>query len=89
MSGSQFNLTGYWNDILLFTESNSSSALDVGGQWQGILFAPNGLAKVQGSSNLSVAGSIIADQVQTSGSNWSLAALEESGGGAPSLSLIE
>ena len=92
VAGSNFNLTGYWNDILLFTESNSSSALDVsgsGGQWQGILFAPNGLAKVQGSSNLSIAGSIIADQVQMSGSDWSLAALEESGGGAPSLSLIE
>lgn len=77
--------------MLLFTESSSSSALDAsggGGVWQGIFFAPNGRALVQGSNNLSVSGAIIADEVHTSGSDWSLDA-EDYVGGDPAFKLVE
>ncbi len=92
VSGSQFTLTPYWNDVLLFTEDSSSSAMDLsgsGGDWEWILFAPNGQVKVSGSNNQSISGSIVADAIEASGSNWSLTALDYYAGGAPAVSLVE
>jgi hypothetical protein len=91
LNGSNFNLTAYWDDLLFFTTNSSSSAMDIagsGGNWTGILFAPNGKAKVNGQSNLSISGSIIADQVQVSGSNLNLTALDGSSGD-PGTRLVE
>lgn len=78
ISGSNFNLTPYWNSVLLFTYNTSSSALDVsgsGGQWEGLILAPRGKAKIAGSGNWSFSGAVIADQVQVSGSSFSMTAL--------------
>ncbi|MBI4570391.1 MAG: Tad domain-containing protein [Chloroflexi bacterium] len=92
ISGSNFNLTPYWNNVLMFTEDASSSALDVsgsGGTWQGILLAPNGKAKVAGSGNFAYSGSIIGDTVQVSGSNFSITALDYGFAGPPVVQLVE
>ena len=72
VSGSSFNLTGYWNDMLVMAFSDSGSAIDAsgsGGSWDGAMYAPNGQAKIAGSDGLSVGGTIIADQVVLSGSD--------------------
>jgi hypothetical protein len=92
ISGSNFNLTPYWNNILLFTSSNDSAALDVsgsGGEWTGIMLAKNGHAKVQGSGNLSLSGSIMANTIKISGSDFSLTAMEEATGGPNTVALKE
>ena len=94
ISGSDFNLTPYWEEILLFSEDSSSSAIDMsgsGGNWEGIIMALNGLVKVQGSNNLSISGSIIADLVHVSGQDFSLDATnyENSGPVSGSGRLVE
>ena len=81
VSGSNFTLTAYWNNILLFTESSSSSALDAsgsGGSWTGIMLAEYGNAKVQGSSNLTISGSVMANTISVSGSDFNLTAMNSS-----------
>jgi Flp pilus assembly protein TadG len=91
ISGSNFNISAYWNDVLAFTESNSDSAMDLsgsGGDWQGMILARYGRIKFQGSSNLSVSGSLIGDRVYLSGSTWSLQALDASEGD-PAIKLVE
>ncbi len=62
-----------------------------GGNWEGYIFAPNGRAKIQGSSNLSISGSIVADRVTVSGSDFSLNASDLLAGIAapPSYRLVE
>ncbi len=80
ISGSDFNLTPYYEDILAFSAASDGSAIDMsgsGGSWAGIILAPDGAVKLQGSDNLSVSGSIVGDRVIVSGSNFSLT----SGGG--------
>ena len=75
ISGSNFNVTGYWNDVLAFSARNGDGAIDMsgsGGSWTGFIIAPNGQIKVAGSSNLSIQGSIIGDRVQVSGSDFSI-----------------
>ncbi|HUF53309.1 MAG TPA: pilus assembly protein TadG-related protein [Dehalococcoidia bacterium] len=77
VSGSDFNLTGYWNGVLFYSSASHDSAIDIsgsGGDWTGIIHAPHGKVKFQGSSNLSVTGSIIADSMVLSGSDWSISA---------------
>ncbi len=80
ISGSDFNLTPYYEDILAFSAASSGSAIDMsgsGGSWTGLIYAPDGAVKLQGSNNLSVSGSVVADRVIISGSNFSIT----SGGG--------
>lgn len=77
VSGGNFNLKAYWQDILLYTYSTDSSAMDIsasGGTWTGLLLAPRGKAKMQGSSSFTITGAVIADRVYISGSNFNLAA---------------
>ncbi len=91
LSGSNFQLTANWNDILMWAESNSSSAMNIsgsGGSWIGLMVAPNGKINFSGSSNLSVSGGLLADQVSASGSDWDLAAIDE-GSGAPAIRLVQ
>jgi hypothetical protein len=92
VSGSNFALTPYWNDVLLFTSSTSSSALDVngsGGSFTGLIIAPNGNAKIQGSNNLSIRGSVLANTISVSGSDFSLTALEDISPTTGKISLVE
>ncbi|MBM3926808.1 MAG: hypothetical protein FJ320_12725 [SAR202 cluster bacterium] len=77
LSGSDYNLTPYWNGVLAFATSGSPSAIDASGSngsWTGIMYAPIGKVKIAGSSGLSIASSIIGDTVVLSGSNFSLQA---------------
>jgi cytoskeletal protein CcmA (bactofilin family) len=92
VSGSNFNLTPYWNDVLLFTASNDSSALDVsgsGGSFVGLMIAENGHAKIQGSSNLSIRGSVLANTIAVSGSAFTLSALLEADPSTGRVALVE
>ena len=80
ISGSNFNLTAYFDGILAFSSASHDAAIDMsgsGGSWTGLIVAPNGRTKVQGSNNLSLAGSIITDRATVSGSDFTLV----SGGG--------
>ncbi|HUF53710.1 MAG TPA: pilus assembly protein TadG-related protein [Dehalococcoidia bacterium] len=71
ISGSNFNIKPYWNDVLLFTTSSTSSAADLsgsGGTWEGYIYVPNGKAKLNGSGNFSVKGAVIGGNIELSGS---------------------
>ena len=75
ISGSDFDLTAYANDVLALSESSASNSLDVsgsGGSWTGMLLAPNGGAQLQGSDNLGISGGVIADSILVGGSNFTL-----------------
>ena len=94
LSGSDYTLTPYWNDILLFATSNEPSAVVASGSegsWTGIIYAPNGQAQVAGSAGLSLVSSIIADTVVLSGSNFSIKAIMRApaGTGTPQFALVE
>lgn len=67
-------LTPFYQSVLAFTTASGNNAINLSassGTWSGLLYAPNGQAAVSGSSN-SYAGSIWADTVALSGSNWNL-----------------
>ena len=92
VSGSNFNLTPFWNDVLLFSDDSFPKGIDIsgsGGNWEGIVLAPNGLAKIAGSSNFAYSGAVIADVVQISGSNTSLTAIDYGQGGPATVALVE
>lgn len=75
LSGSNFDIKGFWNDVLLFSDRASDPAMDLsgsGGNWEGYIFAPNARVKVQGQDGLSIEGSIIAKHVNVSGSDFSI-----------------
>jgi hypothetical protein len=92
-SGSDFDLHSQWNSVLFYTASSSSSALDVsgsGGAWQGLMLAPNGNAKVQGSANQTLSGSVMANTIKSvSGSDFTITALTEEVGGPATVALKE
>ena len=75
ISGSNFTLTPFFQDVLFYTDSTMNNALDVsgsGGTWEGYMLAPSGRAQISGSGNLSVNGSVIADEITVSGSDFTL-----------------
>ena len=75
ISGSNFDLTPYWQNVLLFSSSASPQAIDLsgsGGTWRGYINTPIGRVKLAGSSNLTLETSIVADQIQLSGSDLSI-----------------
>ncbi|MDA1061327.1 MAG: hypothetical protein O2895_00175 [Chloroflexi bacterium] len=75
VSGSDFILLPYWNDVLLFSSSSSPQAIDIsgsGGVWRGFINAPVGRVKIAGSGNLSLQSSVVAADIQMSGSNLSI-----------------
>ena len=83
ISGSNFTLTAYLNNVLTFSQGTSDVALKLsgsGGTWSGIHYAPNGTAELSGGSNLTVAGGIVAQRVKLNGSSMSInaAALQSS-----------
>ena len=95
LSGSDFDLSADPDDpngVLLFSYDDSSSALDLvgsGGSWTGIIHAPRGTAKMQGSDNLTVTGSIVSWKVQVSGSDFDMFAASQSGGVIEYIYLVE
>lgn len=95
VGGSDISLTPYWDNLLLFSYMNNDSALDFsgqGGRWEGLFYAPRGTAKIQGSDgssgSLDIVGSIIADQIRISGSNFTITAAFVSAEGS-GLALVE
>ena len=71
LSGADYVLTPYWNDILLFGLSDSPAAIQAsgsGGSWDGSMYAPIGQVKISGSSGLFVGGTVIANEIVMSGS---------------------
>ena len=75
LTGSDFNLTAYDEDVLAFSSASHENAIDMsgsGGSWIGLIIAPNGRARVQGSGNLSVNGGVMAESVTVSGSDFSI-----------------
>ena len=94
LSGSDFNLTGNFGGVLAFSAASHDSAIDLsgsGGNWTGLIYAPDGRVKVQGSNNLGISGGVVADRVNVSGSSFSFSAqgFGQGGGGAISVRLIE
>lgn len=87
ISGSNFDLSPYWNNVLIFSGDSGSGSEDAvkisgsGGTWRGYITATYGTVDFSGSANLSVQGSIIAWKVKLSGSSWSLTS-DESGAGS-------
>ena len=80
VSGGTFNVTPYSNGVFVYTEAVPNNAVNISGSnshWQGIIYAPNGDAVVSGSGNGVLAGSVVANKIKLSGSNWSL----QAGGG--------
>ena len=75
LSGANYNLTPYWNGILVFATSDSKSAIlasGSGGSWGGAMYAPNGQVNISGSSGLAIGGSVIADTIVVAGSDISV-----------------
>jgi hypothetical protein len=85
ISGSDFTLTPYKHDVLMYAQSSSETAIKLsgsGGSWGGYIYAPNGQVEISGSSHFSLEGSIIANKVKLSGSNWSIASHVDNDGRA-------
>ncbi len=77
LSGSNFTMTPYSKNVLLFSTNNGDDAVKLagsGGNWQGYQYAPNGSIELSGSGNQSIKGSIIANKVKFSGSDLSIIA---------------
>ncbi len=75
ISGNYWSLNSYRKDVLAYTTSSSSSAVNVsgnGGSWQGYLYAPNGHTIVSGNDGFSFNGSIISNTIDIQGNNWSI-----------------
>ncbi len=93
LAGSDFfDLNGYWNNVLAFSSASHDAAIDIsgsGGDWIGLINAPNGRVKFQGSNDLSLTGSIVADRVTISGQDFSLNAQDLGGPSASSIALVE
>lgn len=95
LSGSDQVLAPYVDDLLAFSNRGTGcdlAAFDMSGSnhdWKGIVYAPRGLVKMAGSSNTSLTGSIVAYTVEMSGSDISLIADADGGGGAPVFFLAE
>ena len=94
VGGSDFNLTGYYRNVLLFSSAcatcnpSAEPAIQAGGSggsWLGLINAPNGLAKISGgetsAGNRATFGSTVANRVDISGSNFEITATELDGEG--------
>ena len=84
ITGQNFNLLPYWNDILIFATGDDStattgkfaaSAKGDSGDWLGIIYAPNGEAAIEGNGGLSIISSVIADEVLLKGNDFILTGL--------------
>ena len=70
VSGSDFELKPYKNDVLLYSMGSGADAIKVsasGGNWEGMLYAPAGQVDFAGSSNMTLSGGIVAWTVKVSG----------------------
>ena len=94
ISGSDHDLRAYHpSGVLLYSEDNGpGDALDItgsGGQWEGIMYAPNGDAKVSGQGNLNYEGSIVAQNVSVGGNGMTITSSSLVDNGNPVVRLVE
>jgi hypothetical protein len=98
ITGNGVNVTGYapvadgaYTPLMFFSNAGSppacnTTAIQFSGSdmsWEGLMFAPNGAVQMSASSsNATVNGSIIANTVSVSGSNFEIN-WQDDGGGAP------
>lgn len=75
ISGSDFDLTPFKDGVLMFSDGDNDVALKLsasGGDWGGLLYAPNGTAVVSGSDDWALSGGIVAETVTLAGSEFSI-----------------
>lgn len=94
ISGSDHNLTAYHpNGILLYSEATGpGDVIDVtgaGGGWTGVIYAPNGDAKITGQSNLVFDGSVVAQNVTVAGNGMTINSSTLVDNGNPVVRIIE
>lgn len=73
VSGTGHNFTAARNNVLFYSLSNSSRAIDVsaqGGQWTGICFAPNGHVSYSASDQHIYNGGIVAQTIEITGQDF-------------------
>ena len=71
--GTGHNFTAASNNILFYSLSSSSRAIDVsaqGGQWTGIFFAPNGHIQFSASGQHIYEGGIVGDTIEITGQDF-------------------
>ncbi len=82
ISGSDFHISSFVNDVLAYSSGNHSSAIDMsgsGGSWLGFVHSPFGRTKIQGSDNLTISGSVVSSEVTVSGSNFKITSYDDGG----------
>lgn len=84
ISPSNVHLTPYADGLLLFSDYSEPGkcddwGIDISGSdtdWEGVIYAPKALVKYAGSNGSTLSGSIVADTLELSGSNWTLTSAE-------------
>ena len=94
ISGSDHNPTAYHpNGILLYSDATGpGDVIDVtgaGGGWTGVIYAPNGDAKITGQSNLVFDGSVVAQNVTVAGNGMTIDSSTLVDNGNPVVRIIE
>lgn len=94
VSGSNHNLSpAPDNDFLFYSESSTGpNQIDVsgsGGQWSGLMYAPNGDASLSGQANHNFAGSVVAQNVSINGNGMTIVASSLVSNGNPVVRLAE
>jgi len=83
LMGSNYNFTAFWNNVLLFAESNDNSEAILmhgsGGIFQGIVLASQGGVLIHGSSTTSPAGLVVGEEILVEGSNVNITAMDFAG----------
>jgi Flp pilus assembly protein TadG len=95
LSGSQQDMEP-WDpeNLLIFSDRQSgcfNPAVNVDGSnssWTGIVYAPRGMIEMPGSNNSTINGSLIGATVRLNGSNLTINAPSDGGGGPAGVSLI-
>ena len=73
--GGGCDLKPYLHNVLIYSNYNGDKALNISssnGTWEGILYTPNGEVQISGGGNKTFLGSIVAERIHLSGSNWQL-----------------
>ena len=75
ISGSDFNLSAYYEGVLAYSQAGHGQAIDISGSdgvWDGFIYAPNGTVKFAGNNDFSLLGSVVANTIHVSGQDFSL-----------------
>ena len=99
--GSNYDLTPYYEDVLVFTDAPIDDPLDPlhgdpqiksednAGTWEGMLLAPNGLVKFERMITATSPGTLLLGSFIDLGGVWSIAGMSGSGSGSGLVALVE